>query len=208
MCDCITSILIPRPGFRIQRLGLTRSNWRPRTVNIENLNYFKSISHVKVSRNPGALVPSDDYEFYSELEFKEDNEKRLESGTKTGSGFGIAGSETIEDASDRSIGNAALGSTGVEFLELKASLDNQKQGKKVTGGLNDDELNLVEGSSSANSKQRESVQLDKRAGLRGGKQLMRRSNLLAKQVISVQSALCFGFVSQLWVDTNSVSNEK
>lgn len=201
MCDCISSILIPCPGFRIQRLGLTRSNWRPRTVNIETLNNFKSISHVKVSRNPGALVPSDDYEFYSELEFKEDNEKRLESGTKTGSGSGIAGSEPIEDASNRSTGNAALGSTGMEFLELKASLDNQKKRKKVTGSLNDDEVNLVAGC--ANSKPGESVQLDERAGLRSGKQLMRRSNLLAKQVISVQSALCFGFISQLWVDTNS-----
>lgn len=40
--------------------------------------------------------------------------------------------------------------------------------------------------------------------LRKGKQVIRRSNLLAKQVISIQSALSLGFVSQLWVDTTSV----
>ncbi|KAJ9694201.1 hypothetical protein PVL29_009938 [Vitis rotundifolia] len=32
---------------------------------------------------------------------------------------------------------------------------------------------------------------------------MRRSNMLAKQVISIRSALSLGFVSQLWVDTTS-----
>ncbi|GAY32279.1 hypothetical protein CUMW_001570 [Citrus unshiu] len=39
--------------------------------------------------------------------------------------------------------------------------------------------------------------------LRRGGQVMRRSNLLAKQVISIQSAMSLGFVSQLWVDTTS-----
>ncbi|CAK8567132.1 unnamed protein product [Lathyrus sativus] len=41
--------------------------------------------------------------------------------------------------------------------------------------------------------------------LRKGKQVIRQSNLLAKQVISIQSALSLGFVSQFWVDTTSVS---
>ncbi|KAF3779551.1 hypothetical protein EJ110_NYTH41217 [Nymphaea thermarum] len=40
-------------------------------------------------------------------------------------------------------------------------------------------------------------------GLHGGKQVLRRSNVLAKQVISIQSALSLGFVSQLWVDVKS-----
>ncbi|XP_031396996.1 uncharacterized protein LOC116207983 isoform X2 [Punica granatum] len=34
-----------------------------------------------------------------------------------------------------------------------------------------------------------------------GRQVMRRSSLMAKQVISMSSALSLGFVSQLWVDT-------
>lgn len=38
----------------------------------------------------------------------------------------------------------------------------------------------------------------------GGKQVMRRSSMLAKQVISIQSAHSLGFVSQLWVDTRLV----
>ncbi|OMO53840.1 PRC-barrel-like protein [Corchorus capsularis] len=35
------------------------------------------------------------------------------------------------------------------------------------------------------------------------RQLMKRSNMVAKQVISIQSAQSLGFVSQLWVDTTS-----
>ncbi|XP_050213212.1 uncharacterized protein LOC126664728 isoform X2 [Mercurialis annua] len=42
-----------------------------------------------------------------------------------------------------------------------------------------------------------------RMRLRRGKQMIRRSNLLAKQVISIQSAVSLGFVSQIWVDTAS-----
>ncbi|XP_010509144.1 PREDICTED: uncharacterized protein LOC104785593 [Camelina sativa] len=38
---------------------------------------------------------------------------------------------------------------------------------------------------------------------RGFKQTTARSNLVAKQVVSIQSALSLGFISQLWVDTAS-----
>lgn len=43
-------------------------------------------------------------------------------------------------------------------------------------------------------------------GSKGFKQTLTRSNLVAKQVISIQSALSLGFISQLWVDTTSVSS--
>ncbi|XP_058214775.1 uncharacterized protein LOC131326168 isoform X3 [Rhododendron vialii] len=52
-------------------------------------------------------------------------------------------------------------------------------------------------------------ELERRNGdrnARRGRQLMKRSNMLAKQVISTQSALSLGFVSQLWVDTVSVGD--
>ncbi|KAD4584554.1 hypothetical protein R6Q59_036573 [Mikania micrantha] len=39
--------------------------------------------------------------------------------------------------------------------------------------------------------------------VRKGKQLMKRSNVIAKQVISIESAVSLGFISQLWVDTNT-----
>ncbi|KAK9070017.1 hypothetical protein SSX86_010416 [Deinandra increscens subsp. villosa] len=39
--------------------------------------------------------------------------------------------------------------------------------------------------------------------VRKGKQLVKRSNVIAKQVISIDSALSLGFISQLWVDTKT-----
>ncbi|KAK1570369.1 hypothetical protein Q3G72_000906 [Acer saccharum] len=39
--------------------------------------------------------------------------------------------------------------------------------------------------------------------LRRGRQNTKRTNMLAKQVISIQSAVSLGFVSQLWVDMGS-----
>lgn len=47
---------------------------------------------------------------------------------------------------------------------------------------------------------------DGNVGLSKRRQLVRRSSILAKQVISIQSALSLGFVSQLWVNTTSVSS--
>lgn len=44
---------------------------------------------------------------------------------------------------------------------------------------------------------------DGNVGLSKRRQLVRRSSILAKQVISIQSALSLGFVSQLWVNTTS-----
>lgn len=37
------------------------------------------------------------------------------------------------------------------------------------------------------------------------KKMTRRSNVMAKQVISIRTALSLGFISQLWVDTSTVS---
>ncbi|XP_043815421.1 uncharacterized protein LOC110621873 isoform X2 [Manihot esculenta] len=49
----------------------------------------------------------------------------------------------------------------------------------------------------------ESGQLNEKMGFRRGRQVIRRFNMLAKQVISIQSARSLGFVSQIWVDTTS-----
>ncbi|KAK6943283.1 hypothetical protein RJ641_028660 [Dillenia turbinata] len=52
-------------------------------------------------------------------------------------------------------------------------------------------------------KVEESAKSNGGLGFRRGRQIIKRSSMIAKQVISIQSALCLGFVSQLWVDTNS-----
>lgn len=73
-------------------------------------------------------------------------------------------------------------STSFDFLELKRELEKE-----------DEELVPVEGSNDGGL----------RVGRGGKRQLMKRSSLLAKQVISISTARSLGFVSQLWVDTSS-----
>lgn len=65
-------------------------------------------------------------------------------------------------------------------------------------------VDLKEDKKSRKGEDENSVGLE-RPRLRRGRQVLRRSNMLAKQVISIQSAVSLGFVSQLWVDTASVS---
>lgn len=65
-------------------------------------------------------------------------------------------------------------------------------------------VELKEEKKSRKGEDENSVGLE-RPRLRRGRQVLRRSNMLAKQVISIQSAVSLGFVSQLWVDTASVS---
>uniref|UniRef100_A0A2N9FT64 PRC-barrel domain-containing protein n=1 Tax=Fagus sylvatica TaxID=28930 RepID=A0A2N9FT64_FAGSY len=80
-------------------------------------------------------------------------------------------------------------SSGLDFVELEGGLRSDgKRDERSEESL--EEKDLVEVGESK-----------ERVGLKKGRQLLRRSNLLAKQVISIRSALSLGFVSQLWVDT-------
>jgi len=94
------------------------------------------------------------------------------------------------------------------FVEID---ENDDKGSGKSGNeLGQDDLIRVQGDGDEDSDGvdlRKDDKVEKFGGnlrLRRGKQVIRRSNLLAKQVISIQSALSLGFVSQLWVDTTSV----
>ncbi|PNX86696.1 hypothetical protein L195_g042777, partial [Trifolium pratense] len=88
-------------------------------------------------------------------------------------------------------------------------IDDDKRSGKIENELGDDEDDLihrVRGDGNDGVDLRKDDKVEKFGGnlrLRKRKQVIRRSNLLAKQVISIQSALSLGFVSQLWVDTTS-----
>ncbi|CAL5390021.1 unnamed protein product [Camellia sinensis] len=91
-------------------------------------------------------------------------------------------------------------SSGVNFIEF-----NGENGAESVGRLKDENLvRTKEGCDRVGSKLEELEQSNVGSiDARRGRQLMKRSNLLAKQVISIQSALSLGFVSQLCVDTVS-----
>lgn len=96
-------------------------------------------------------------------------------------------------------GNGAPVLSTFDFLELKRELEKEENARAVSmeGELSPEGL---EGTTSSSEK--EGVVVGD-SGVRGGRRVMRRSNLLAKQVISMDSARSLGFVSQLWVDTRS-----
>ncbi|CAK7343534.1 unnamed protein product [Dovyalis caffra] len=82
-----------------------------------------------------------------------------------------------------------LGSFDFDILELK---DGERKGKEKQ------DLAAVEDGTKVEKERKQT-----RNGRRG-KQVIKRSSILAKQVISIQSALSLGFVSQIWVDAKSL----
>lgn len=95
----------------------------------------------------------------------------------------------FKEKGENSSGGGETASSGLNILELKGSLADGKRSTRSEKSV--EQRELVEGG---------------KMGMRKGRQMMRRSNMVAKRVISIRSALSLGFVSELWVDTTSVSD--
>ncbi|KAK3444991.1 hypothetical protein EUGRSUZ_A00566 [Eucalyptus grandis] len=78
--------------------------------------------------------------------------------------------------------------------------------KPARSGVEEEEVLLSGDGSDAGVALRSEEESESKLRARGGRQVMRRSSMVAKQVISIESALGLGFVSQLWVDTLSVGD--
>ncbi|XP_052173337.1 uncharacterized protein LOC127788771 isoform X2 [Diospyros lotus] len=150
-------------------------------------NTAKSASSLKASRNP---IPSgsSEYDLYGKLGFKEKEKEEIGLGT--------------EQRIEKQKRGSEIDQFSVNFVEF-----NEETGANSVERLEDEDLvKTEEGNDGFDSKLEECEQSDVIKGpiaTRKGRQVMRRSNLVAKQVIGLQSALSLGFVSQLWVDTVS-----
>ncbi|XP_059460449.1 uncharacterized protein LOC132189696 isoform X3 [Corylus avellana] len=100
--------------------------------------------------------------------------------------YGSYGELGFKEKGENSSDGDETASSGLNILELKGSLADGKNSKRGEESVEQSELVEV-----------------RKMGLRKGRQMMRRSNIVAKQVISIRSALSLGFVSELWVDTTS-----
>jgi hypothetical protein len=143
--------------------------------------------------------PSKGHSFYDELQFEDKQENN----------FGLE--LEINPLDDEGLSNETDDS--IPFVGRDEN-DDKKSGK-IENELGEDDLIRVRGDGNDDDDDgvdlRKDDKVEKFGGnlrLRKGKQVIRRSNLLAKQVISIQSALSLGFVSQLWVDTTSVSHRR
>lgn len=94
-----------------------------------------------------------------------------------------------------------------DFVELNSGLDDDEESRKEENSSEEEDLVRIQSDRDGFdfSKEEQFERFSGKLGFRRGKQVIRRSNLLAKQVISIRSAISLGFVSQLWVDTTSVS---
>ncbi|RWR80518.1 PRC-barrel-like protein [Cinnamomum micranthum f. kanehirae] len=87
-----------------------------------------------------------------------------------------------------------------DLLELKRDLEKTEE---IMSSSTEEDSDLVPpGGSQRSGMESKGGELVGISGLRR-KDVLRRSAMLAKQVISMESALSLGFVSQLWVDTRS-----
>ncbi|XP_065017859.1 uncharacterized protein LOC103995399 isoform X4 [Musa acuminata AAA Group] len=100
------------------------------------------------------------------------------------------------------VGFEAATPSSFDFLELKRELEKEEGMVSDKRGLEED-LIPPAGRGSTELGSADEGRLVSQVGVKSRRQIMKRSNLLAKQVISVQSAQSLGFVSQLWVDTRS-----
>lgn len=91
-----------------------------------------------------------------------------------------------------------------DFLELKREFEKEEAASRLIGPEENDFI-PPGGDGSVALESDESGELIQQVDAKGRRQMLKRSNLLAKQVISMRSARSLGFVSQLWVDTRSVS---
>ncbi|RDX77727.1 hypothetical protein CR513_42100, partial [Mucuna pruriens] len=167
----------PTPTARPQLNPNSRVPFSPKLSKTSCNN--KSVSLALNSRsNEG---PSRGYGFYNELEFKDKKEKT----------FGLERNDIDEDSPTETGPVPFYGVEGDDdkgdddLVRVKGDADGDGDGLKI-----DDD-------------QGENDKFGGKLRVRRGKQVIRRSNLLAKQVISIRSALSLGFISQLWVDTTS-----
>ncbi|GMN40624.1 hypothetical protein TIFTF001_009850 [Ficus carica] len=157
----------------------------------------------KKKKNPSVLGSrSEEYGFRAELGFKEkagdpfDDYETNRGGKEAKRKKSPTTTTKKRNGRGRREGGEANSSSS-EFLELK---EEKESGGERRGGFGDENLVRLEDN---DEEERLGGDDEGRMVVRKGRQVMRRSSLLAKQVISVRSALSLGFVSQLWVDTTS-----
>lgn len=186
MCDCAHSALLLSSSSRTWGLGFAPSDWAPRNCAKFSNSCFSHLIFRRIGES--RLISSETDEFNSttciraipnrgDLGFKEEGKRD----------FGFKGGGVDSSAT-----------SAFDFLELE-----EQEGKTGVGNPEDEDLVRVDDGLELEGAKK----MEGRLGLRNGRQVMRRSNMLAKQVISIRTALSLGFVSQLWVDTISVSNQ-
>ncbi|PWA61440.1 PRC-barrel-like protein [Artemisia annua] len=218
MCDCISSSLSP--------YSFTK---HPFSHPLNPISKHPTKFSLKTSQNPNppqvlnfntkpTHTQNTHFEFSKKNENLSENEEDLVNFGKSTVDFGdeknekvktqkthFEFSKKVENLSENDEDLVKYGKSTVDFGDEKnEKVKTQKThfefSKKVENLSENDEDLVKYGKSTVDfgDGKSENVKVVKK-----GKELVKRGNVIAKQVISIQSALSLGFVSQLWVDTNT-----
>ncbi|KAM1525669.1 hypothetical protein ACFX10_010102 [Malus domestica] len=211
MCDRLPSIPLSFPLTKSPKLGFTRTYWSSRIQphpyfyppNCSKPSNFTN-SELTNSRNGRSLFrsrrasenPIADFGIPADLGFKEKGENLFNLESEAIESVARHGIDPSEES------DASLGSEN--FLESEGGSGEENRNRKSNESVKDENQVRMAGADGDGLEKEDNLKrIDEKVGLRKGRQVIRRSNILAKQVISIQSALSLGFVSQLWVNTNS-----
>ncbi|PRQ42682.1 hypothetical protein RchiOBHm_Chr3g0460291 [Rosa chinensis] len=185
MCDCLPSSSLYFAVTKFQQLGFPKSNHRPQS---QQDPHFSTPNCLHPSNSTNSNSPSLRNARSLCLSRRPSQSPSEASGFPTQLGFKEESENLFDleskpsDETQNGVGpskEADATSLGSDFLEPKSSegevLEKEEGLKRVDGNV----------------------------GLKKVRQLMKRSGILAKQVINIESALSLGFVSQLWVNTTS-----
>ncbi|GAB4833135.1 hypothetical protein Ancab_031381 [Ancistrocladus abbreviatus] len=167
------------------------------------VNVSTAVNRVASCRSLSAFGSSG-FEFGTELGFKEgEGDEYIEFGKREADEkFGKFVKRNEVNVNNGSSEEGRL-SNYDDVVEVKGAAQKKKRDKKEKGSLEREDSIGLENWNGYALKDEGVRQVKRRMELRSGRQLMKRANILAKQVISIQSALSLGFISELWVDTSN-----
>ncbi|GMH23127.1 hypothetical protein Nepgr_024970 [Nepenthes gracilis] len=224
MCDRIPKTLISNAGFGTPKLGFAKfdSNSAISPFLMVKIRFFrdgtwqfsKSCSE-RIGNKlnpllhmnhmfPGRLraFGSSGFGFSTELGFKGRKDEHFEfDGCESDQKFGECTSGNGRDMSNGA--EEERGRCDYDIIDMNGRMQDEKMGVQGKGSFKGKDLIGIENGDSGILNDEEPMHLKGRLDLRSGRQLIKRSNMLAKQVISIHSALNLGFISQLWVDTGT-----
>ncbi|KAI9108070.1 hypothetical protein K1719_020943 [Acacia pycnantha] len=227
MCDFLASNSLAISVAEARRLAFLnprpRNELKPRfhapcCVNLFNARYLdpandnngdtQFLKSASLANGRSRRMGSGNYRFYNEVEFEDKGEKifglernRVDADAVN---FPKPGSSARAPAKNLGFRDDTTASSE-DFVELNSGSNDDERSRKEENSSREDDLVPVQSDTNGVDleKDEQFKRFSGKLGIRKAKQVIRRSNLLAKQVISIRSAISLGFVSQLWVDTTS-----
>ncbi|KAL7136044.1 hypothetical protein ABFS83_10G002800 [Erythranthe nasuta] len=183
MYDSLSSINFPpQYSFKIHNLGFATCLKIPRYADCSIPVSKRSSITINSTRDRDAIPFPSDTNQYEDLEFRLIDREPDRKGKN--------GETEMEEPAAKS----GIDEEDLSIAEILKFMGQKKDNKLVKEDVVvDSKLDELE-----RDHHRGTVEVAK-----SRRQMTRRSNVMAKQVISIRSALCLGFVSQLWVDTTT-----